>query len=118
MMMPPKVLKKGSKGLKKSKKPRARNNVHLEQMTDSDASESLLGPEGPSQQAVYEYEDVEEGEEASERPEAHQEDLKDPDEDSGASARKSAHISDQLTMTQEQDLVDFFALLRPDNQGL
>ena len=42
--MPPKALKKGSKGLKKSKKPRAKKNVHLEQMTDSDTSESLLGP--------------------------------------------------------------------------
>ena len=50
---------------------------------------------------------MEEGEEASKRPgpEATQED---PDEDHGAPARKRAHISDELTIAQEQDLVDFF----------
>ena len=65
--MPPKVPKKGSKGLMTSKKPSARKKIHVEQMTDSDASESLLGHEGPSQQAVSELEDVEEGEEANQQ---------------------------------------------------
>ena len=52
---------------------------------------------------------MEEKEEASERSDATQEDPKDLDEDSGAPARNRAHISDELTMTQEQDLEDFFA---------
>ena len=52
---------------------------------------------------------MEEGEQASDIPEATQEDPEDPDEDSGAPARKRAHIADELTKTQEQDLVDFFA---------
>ena len=63
-------------------------------MTDSDAIETLLGPEGSSQQAVSEHDNVEEGEEASDRPghEATQEDPEDRDEDSGAPARKRATL--------------------------
>ena len=66
---------------------------------------------GCSQRSVSEHDDVEEGEEASERPgsEATQEYPEDPDEDSDAPARKRAHIADELTMTLDQDLVDFFA---------
>ena len=109
--MTPKMPKKGSKGIKKTKKPRAKKKVQVDPVSDSDDSESLLGPEGPSQRPVSEHDDMEEGEEASNRPgpEATQEDPEDPDEDSGAPARKRAHVSDELTMTQEQDLVDFFA---------
>ena len=55
--MPPKAPKKGSK-VKKTKKPKASKTVHVEQMTDRDASESLLGPVGPAQQALSEHEDV------------------------------------------------------------
>ena len=66
--MPPKAPKKGSK----VKKPKARKTVQVEQMTNNDASESLLDPVGPSQQVVSKHEDVKEGEEASERPEATQ----------------------------------------------
>ena len=89
-----------------------KKTVQVEQMTDSDTSESLLDPVGPSQQAVSEHEDVEEGEETSERPEAThatQEDPEDEDEDSGAPPRKKANVSDERTAAQEQDLVEFFA---------
>ena len=61
---------------------------------------------------MSEHEDVEEGEEASKRPEATQatqEDLEDEDEDSRAPPRKRANMSNELTMTQEQDPVEFFA---------
>ena len=44
--MPPKVLKKGSKGIKKTNKPKAKKNVPVDGMSDSDDSESLLGPCG------------------------------------------------------------------------
>ena len=78
-------------------------------MSDSDApSESLLDPAGPTQQAVF---DVEEGGEASQRPGATQathEDPEDEDEDDGAPRRKKANMSEQMTMAQEQDLVQFF----------
>ena len=90
-------------------------NVHVEQMTDSDASKSILGPEGPSQQAVSEHEDVEE---ASDRPEATQED---PDEDwcsceeEGPHRRRADHDpgagpAGLLCQTPP--------LLRPDIEGL
>ena len=45
--MPLKAPKKGSK-VKKTKKPKVRKTVQLEQMTDSDTSESLLNHVGPS----------------------------------------------------------------------
>ena len=63
--MPPNVPKKGSKGITRTKKPRAKKNVPVDPMSNSDDSESLLGPVGPSQQAVSEHDDVENGEEAS-----------------------------------------------------
>ena len=109
--MPPKVSKKGSK-VKKTKRPKAKKTVQVKQMTDSDASELLLDPVGSSQQAVSEHEDMEEGEEASERPEATQATLEDPEDEnegSGAPPRKRATISDELTMAHEQDLVEFLA---------
>ena len=58
--MPPKVPKKGSKGLKKTKKgPKAKKTVQLEHMSDSDVpSESLLDPPGPTQQARSNMEEV------------------------------------------------------------
>ena len=102
IIMPLKAPKKGSK-VKKTKRRMAKKTVQVEQMADSDVSESLLYPLGPSQQAVSEHEDVEEGEEASERPEAThatQEDPEDEDEDSGAHPRKRANVSDKLTMAQ------------------
>ena len=101
--MPPKAPKKGSKGLKKTKKPKAmKRTVQLEHMSDSDApSESLLDPPGPQQAGS----DVEEGEEASQRPEAQatqtsQEDPEDDDDDDGAPPRKKTNVSEQLTMDQ------------------
>ena len=50
-------------------------------MTDSDASESLLDPVGPSQRAVSEHEDMELGEVTSERPEATQATQEDPEDE-------------------------------------
>ena len=101
--MPP----QSSKGIKRTMKPRAKKNVQVDPMSDSDDRKSLLGPERPSQRLVSEHDEVEEGEEASERPgpEATQED---PDEVNGAPAMKRAHISDGVTVAQEQDLVDIF----------
>ena len=95
--MPPKMPKKGSKGIKSPMKPRVKKTVHVEQMSDS---ESLLSPDRPSQRPVSEHEEGEEGEEASERPgpEATQED---PDEDDSAPARKRVHVSDGLSVAQE-----------------
>ena len=108
--MPPKVPKKGSKGLKKTKRPKVKKTVQLAETSDSDApSESLLDPAGPTQQAVS---DMEEGGEASQRPaatQATQEDPKDEDEDDDVPPRKKANMSEQMTMAQEQDLVEFFA---------
>ena len=107
--MPPKVPKKGSKGLKKTKKgPKAKKTVQLKHMSDSDVpSESLLDPPGPTQQAGS---DVEEGEEASQRPEAQatQDDPEDDDYDDGAPPRKKTNVSEQMTADLEQDLVEFF----------
>ena len=42
-MVPPKVPKKGSKGIKRTTKPRVKKNVQVNPMSDSDDSESLLG---------------------------------------------------------------------------
>ena len=103
--MPP---KKGLKGIKGTQKANVKKTV--QPMSDSDYSESLLGPETPSQRSVSEHVEGEEGEEASERPvpEATQEEA-DPDEDDGAPTRKRAHVSDALSVAQEQDLADFFS---------
>ena len=102
--MPP---KKGSKDFKSTRKPKVKKTVHVQQMSDSDDSESLLGPDRPSQRQVSKHKEGEEGEKlegASERPapEATQEDT---DEDD----RKTAHVSDGLSIDQEKDLVDLFA---------
>ena len=75
---------------------------------------------------------VEEEEEASQRPQASkrpaatatqatQSDAEDDEEKDGALTRKKINVSEQLTMDQEQQLVEFFAacqhpLLRPDAQ--
>ena len=106
-MMPPNVPKKGSKGSKSPTKPRTKKNVQVDAMSDSDESESLLGPERPSQRPVSEHNEVEEGKEASERrgPEVTQEV---PGEDGDVLARKRAHVSDGLIIALEQDLVDVF----------
>ena len=45
--MPRKVLKKGSKGIKRTAKPRAKKDVQVDPMSESDDCESLLGPERP-----------------------------------------------------------------------
>ena len=79
-------------------------------MSDSDVpSESLLDTPGPMQAGS----DVEEGEEASQRPAATappatQSDAEGDDEDD-ALPRKKINMSEQLTMDQEQELVEFFA---------
>ena len=105
--------KKGSSGLKKTNKgPKAKKTVQLEHMSDSDApSESLLDPPGPTQQAGS---NVEEGEEASEGPEAQaiqatHDDPEDDNDDDGAQPRKKTNVSEEMTADQEQDLVEFFA---------
>ena len=122
--MPPKSLKKGSKvpkkgskGPKKAKKTTKKKPVEVQPMSDSDVpSESLLDTLGPMQAGS----DVEEGEEASQRPEASkrpagtatratQSDAEDDDEEDGDPPRKKINISEQLTMDQEQQLVEFFA---------
>ena len=116
--MPSKAPKKGSMGLKKTKKPKStKRPVELQQMSDSDApSESLLDTPGPMQAGS----DVEEGEHASQRPQASkrpaatatqatQSDVEDDEEEDGAPPRKKINISEQLTMDQEQQLVEFFA---------
>ena len=61
--MPP---KKGSKHIKGTRKAKVKKTV--QQMSDSDDSESLLVPERPLERPVSEHEEGEEGEEASERP--------------------------------------------------
>ena len=105
--MPPKTTaKKGVKGIKGRSKSKAKKTV--QQMSDSD---TLLGPDRPEQRPEgSEHEDGEEGEEARERqaPEATQEEA-DSDEEDGAPARKRVHVSDTLSVVQEQDLVDFFS---------
>ena len=81
-------------------------------MSDSDApSESLLDTPRPMQAGS----DVEEGEEASQRPaatatQATQSDAEGDDEEDGAPPRKKINVSEQLTMDQEQELVEFFAV--------
>ena len=96
--------KKGSKGLKKTKRPKAtKRTVQLEQIPDSDVpSESLLDPPWPTHQAGS---DVEGGEEASQRHEAQatqatQDDPEDDDED-GALPRKKTNVSELMTVDQE-----------------
>ena len=104
--MPLKAPKKGSKGQKKTKKPEAmKRPAELQRMSDSDApSESLLDTPGPMQAGS----NVEEGEEASQRPaaqatQATQSDSEDDDDNDGALPRKKINVS------QEQELVEFFA---------
>ena len=84
LTMPP---KKGLKGMKGTRKAKVKKTVQL--MSDSDDSESLLGPERPSQRPVSEHKEGEEGEDASNRPapEATQEEA-DLDEDDGAPAKE------------------------------
>ena len=50
-------------------------------------------------------------EEVSQRPEAQatQDDPEDDDDDDGVPSRKKTNVSEQMTVDQEQDLVDFFA---------
>ena len=82
----------------------------VQQMSDSD-SKSLLGPDRPEQRPEgSKHEEGEEGEGARERqaPEDTQEEA-DPDEEDGAPTRKRAHVSDNLTVAQKHDLVDFFS---------
>ena len=92
-------------------------------MGDSD-SESLLGPDKPEQRLGkrpegFEHDDGGEGGEARERQarEATQEEA-DPDEEDGAPTRKRAHVSDTLSIAQEQDLVRKKTLLRPGPEGV
>ena len=110
-MMQPKATtktttKKGLKGRQAKQTSKAKKTI--QPMSDS---ESLLGPDRPKDRPEGpEYEEGEEEEEAIEKqaPEATQEEA-DPNEQDGAPSRKRAHVSYNLTVEQEQDLVNFFS---------
>ena len=95
--MPPRALKKGSKGRKKTKKPKTmKRPVELQPMSYSDApSESILDTPGPQQAGS----DVEDREEDRQKPEAQatqatQEDPEDDDDDDDdcAPPRKKTNV--------------------------